>query len=154
VSTIALPPLPARAGPHRPVGLRVLMLFGALFAAGTPVLLSLAALGVGEFRIGPRVVDAATWLRVAAPLFALAGLLFAATSYGIARRRAWSRRPLLALWPAIAAYAAAGFALGAVRRPELLQALADAAVLGAASYWYLYRKRNVRAYFQALRTRP
>ena len=133
------------------MGLRVIMGFGAIFAAATPVVLLMAAVGVGDFSVAGRELPSHQWLRVAGPTFALAGVLFAAASYGISRGRGWARVPLMALWPMLAGMAFLGYSRGTLWPRAVAQTVAEAVFFFIVCYWYLYRKPNVRAYFDELR---
>lgn len=121
-----------------------------LFALGAVVLISLAAMGVGAFRIGERAVGPREWLRVAGPLFFATGCLMAAVAYDFRTAKRWSRRVVMGLWGIVAGYGLVAGLLGMVPRATMWRAVIEAAILGAVSAWYFYLKPNVVEYFRQM----
>jgi hypothetical protein len=113
------------------------------------VILALAVLGYGRFSLnGGEVTGPELLRRTGLQFFVLAGCLFA-SSYGVAMKRTWARRPMMLFW-FIALTWGVGSAIGdgdlAGQSPWLLTWL----VMTGCAWLYLYEKANVIAYFRAL----
>jgi len=85
-------------------------------------------------------------------VFFLIGGLLAAIGLGLWRERAWTRPLMMAYWPlsAVLTYAPAW---SGGRATDLSGLLVFNAIVAALAWWYLYRKNNVVAYYQALERR-
>ena len=143
----------ARSRLKMPLLMKVGMGLAALFPIGAVILLALAALGIGSFRIGNRPVAPGEWLRLAGPLFVVTGALMAAVAYACWKEKPWSRHLALAHWAVVGLYALLLGLSGQLPRYLMWRALIETGVLGAFALWYFYAKRNVVEYFRALRAR-
>jgi O-antigen/teichoic acid export membrane protein len=131
--------------------LLVLGQLGTAFAGGLfLLLLALAPFDVGSYTIGDEQVSGPEFLRRAGLLFGAIGALLAAISVGLFRGRAWAR-PLMMIYWAVTAVAlvAASWVDSADDPADLVGGLVVTAVAAGIAWWYLYRKPNVVAYFDA-----
>jgi uncharacterized membrane protein HdeD (DUF308 family) len=121
------------------------------FMAGIFLLfLPMASFNVGSYSIGDQQMDGHDFVRHGGALaFGLVGLAFGVIAYGLWRDRPWTRPLMLAYWPVVAAVLVAV----AWNDPDFAENVAVACVSGvietAVAGWYLYRKANVVAYFEA-----
>ena len=138
-----------------PRGLRAVRVAVTVLAPVFALALLAAALDVVPRRIGysvgGRAVSRGEWLRVAAPLFALSALWFGAAAVGMWRGRRWARGCIVGAFATVLVYALGGLLAGTMPPALAWRAVAEAGVIGAAAWWYLYRKANVAAYFDGLR---
>lgn len=91
------------------------------------------------------------WLHLAAPLVAVIGIWMALVSYGLARRKTWSRHLVIAMFSLIIFYGSILGALHLIHQPIMWRAIANGTLAGGASVWYFYFKPNVAAYFRELK---
>jgi hypothetical protein len=116
--------------------------------SGTAFLLSLlfAPFDLGTYTIGEDVVSGPEFLRRAGVMFVLSGGLLVAIGVGLWRVRQWVRPLMIGywlLWPLLAlADAESGV-------EDVVGAFVFAALAAGIAVWYLYRKSNVRTYFEA-----
>lgn len=125
--------------------MRAAAFIGAI-AAGLTLMPLLGA--EGEYTINRRLVSREEFLARAVPIMAAWAVVLLAFAWAVWRRRAWARPVALGFWPL---YAIFGWRIG---QPSRAGAVAFSLVsLGmlAVTAWYLYRKPNVRAYYDALR---
>lgn len=130
--------------------MQVGMWFATTFAVAFPMLLVLMLLSVLPPTIGGEPVELIEWLRVSAPLYALASGLLGTVAYAIHQGKRWSRGMVIILWISVLAYNVVAGVLGAVPNFEAWRAIGFCLVVGASSVWYFYFKRNVVAYFELL----
>jgi hypothetical protein len=133
-----------------PFLIRVLIWFAALAAAGMYLSILLTILDIGPHTMGGERVARSEWLRIAAPLVAVIGILMAFIAYGFATQKHWSRHVVIAMFVLIVLYASVLGALNLIHRAIMWRAIINALVFGAASAWYFYLKPNVAAYFREL----
>ena len=136
----------------KPLLMRLGAAFAVLYCAGAVLLVIFAFAGKTPYIIDGREVSRDDWLRLAMPLFAITIVLMAAIAYALLRERPWSRHVVLLHWTAVGGYGLLLLALGAVQTALAARVVAEAGVAGAFSAWYFYRKRNVVAYFDSLRS--
>jgi amino acid permease len=134
----------------QPFGVRILSWFATLASAGMFVSIALAVLDIGPHLMGGEKVTRSEWLRVAAPLVAVIGCLMASLAYGLAKRKAWSRHVVVAIFVLIIVYASTLGALNVLRHSIMWRAIVDASLSGCVSAWYFYFKPNVAEYFRKL----
>jgi hypothetical protein len=115
------------------------------------VSIALAIFDIGPHLMGGERVTRSEWLHIPAPLVAVIGCLMASISYGLAARKAWSRRLVMAIFVLIIVYASALGALNVLPHTIMWRAIVDASLFGCASAWYFYFKPNVAEYFRKLR---
>lgn len=135
---------------HQPLLIRFLTWFAALASAGMFLSIVLAIAGIGPTLMGGEHVPREQWLRVAAPLVAVTGILMALIAWGLARQRRWSRHLVIAMFALIACYAVAIRITNEIPERMMWRAMINAAVFGSVSTWYFYFKPNVAAYFRQL----
>ena len=133
-----------------PFLIRVFTWFAAFAAAGMYLSILLAILDIGPHIMGGERVTREEWLRIAAPLVAVIGVLMACIAYGFATRKHWSRHVVIAIFVLIVLYASVLGALNLIHRAIMWRAIINASVFGGASAWYFYFKPNVAAYFREL----
>jgi len=133
--------------------IRVGMWFATTFAVAFPIMLVLMLLSVLPSTIGGEPVELVEWLRVSAPLYALASGLLAAVAYAIHKGKRWSRELVVMLWIAVLAYNAVTGLMGAVPKFEAWRAIGFCVILGTSSIWYFYFKSSVVAYYDGLAKR-
>lgn len=134
----------------QPLGIRILSWFAALASAGMFVSIALAILDIGPHLMGGEKVTRSEWLHIAALLVGVVGCLMASIAYGLAARKAWSRHLMMAIFVLIIVYASALGVLNVLRHTITWRAIINASLLGCASVWYFYFKRNVAEYFRRL----
>ena len=140
-------------GPVRvPLLMRLGAAFAVLYCAGAVLLVGFAFGGMTPYIIDGREVSREDWLQLAVPLFAVTIVLMAAIAYALLRERPWSRHVVMMHWATVGGYGLLLLFLGAVERALAARVVAEAAVAGVFFAWYFYRKRNVVAYFNSLRT--
>jgi hypothetical protein len=137
----------------QPFAIRVLTWFAALASAGMYLSILLAILDIGPHMMGGQHVTRAEWLRIAAPLVAVIGILMAFIAYGFAGQKPWSRHVVIAMFVLIVVYASILGALNMVHHAIMWRAIINASAFGGASVWYFYFKPNVAAYFCELTNR-
>jgi hypothetical protein len=137
----------------QPVLIRILAWFAALASAGMYLSIVLAILRVGPHMMGGERVTREEWLRIAAPLVAVIGVLMACISYGFAAKKAWSRHVVLVMFGLIVVYAMSLGALTMIHRAIMWRAIINGTLFGCASVWYFYFKPNVAAYLRELTNR-
>lgn len=119
----------------------------SLFAAGIILLLLISApFDVGSYSINGQPVSGPEFLRRAGWLFGVVAVVLGAIGIGLLIERPWSRQLMLAYWLLIPL----ALLLDDDVTAEELFAMSFFTALGAGiAWWYLYRKTNVRAYFEA-----
>jgi hypothetical protein len=135
----------------QPFGIRILIWFAGLAAAGMYLSILLAILDVGPHIMGGERVTRIEWLHIAAPLVAVIGVLMAFISYGFATHKHWSRHLVIAMFALIVVYATSLGALNLLHHAIMWRAIINASVFGCASAWYFYFKPNVASYFRELK---
>jgi len=137
----------------QPFAIRILIWFAALASAGMYLSILFAVLGIGPTMMGGERVPRSEWLRIAAPLVAVIGVLMALISYGLATRKRWSRHIVMTMFALIFVYASVLGAMNLIHRAIMWRAIINATLFGCASAWYFYLKPNVAAYFRELSKR-
>jgi hypothetical protein len=137
----------------RPFLIRILAGFAALASAGMYLSIVLAILRVGPHMMGSERVTREEWLRIAAPLVAVIGVLMGWISYGFAAKKAWSRHVVLAMFGLIVVYAMSLGALNMTHHAMMWRAIINGTLFGNASVWYFYFRPNVTEYFRTLANR-
>ena len=137
----------------QPVAIRVFSWFAALAAAGMYLSILLTLCDIGPHIIGGERVTRTEWLRIAAPLVAVIGVLMALIAFGFAAQKPWSRHLVITIFILIIVYASILGAVDLIHHAIMWRALINAAVFGSISVWYLYFKPNVAAYFRELSDR-
>ena len=107
--------------------------------------LLLAPFGVGTYTIGEELVSGPEFLRRAGWLFGAIGCLLLAIGVALWKEWPWARPLMVAYWGAVGLVSFAGPGAAA---SDVLGGLLFAVLGGTAAAWYLYRKPNVRAYFE------
>jgi hypothetical protein len=127
--------------------------FGASFGGVVFLgLLLLAPFDVGSFFIAGEQMSGPEFLVRAGWVFLLIGGLLAVIGLGLWRERAWARPLMMAYWPMSAVLASVPtWSEGSMT--DLTGLLAFTTIAAAVAWWYLYRKDNVVAYFNALNRR-
>lgn len=115
--------------------------------------LLLVLLKIGPVVMGGERVTRTEWLRTAAPLVAVIGILMALICYSLAFGKPWSRHVVIAMFTLIIVYASILGALNVIRHVIMWRAVVDAAISGGLSAWYFYFKPNVAEYFRELKDR-
>jgi len=138
---------------RQPFLIRILAWFAALAAVGMYLSIMLAIFDIGPHIMGGERVTREEWLRIAAPLVAVIGVLMACISYGFATEKAWSRHVVIAMFALIVLYALSLGALNLIHRAIMWRAIINGTLFGGASVWYFYFKPNVAAYFRELANR-
>jgi hypothetical protein len=133
--------------------IRILAWFAGLSSAAMYLSILLAILGVGPTIMGGERVTRSEWLHIAAPLVAVIGVLMALISFGLARRKPWSRHLVITIFALIFVYASALGALNLIHRAVMWRAITNAIASGSVAAWYFYLKPNVVAYFRGLKGR-
>jgi hypothetical protein len=127
--------------------------FAALASAGMYLSIVIAILDIGPHIMSGERVTREEWLRVAAPLVAVIGVLMACISYSFATQKHWSRHIVIAMFALIVVYASVLGALNLMHRAIMWRAIINASLSGVASVWYFYFKPNVASYFRELANR-
>jgi hypothetical protein len=136
-----------------PFAIRILTWFAALASVGMYLSILLAVLDIGPHIMGGERVTRTEWLRIAAPLVAVIGILMALISYGFATQKYWSRHLVIAVFVLIVVYASILGAVNLIHHAIMWRAIINGTVFGGASVWYFYFKPNVAAYFRELTNR-
>ena len=105
-----------------------------------------APFDAGSFSIDGESVSGPEFLRRAGWLFAIVGGILVAIGVGLWRNHTWVRRVMLAYWVVVPLIASAD---GSSSTEDFVVAVVLAILCGGIAGWYLYRKPNVRAYFEA-----
>ena len=134
----------------QPFAIRILTWFAGLASAGMYLSIFLVFLNIGSARMGGEHVTRAEWLRIAAPLVGVIGILMALVCYALAFRRPWSRHVVIAMFGLIIVYATILGTGNLLRHSIMWRALINATALGCLSCWYFYLKPNVTRYFRKL----
>jgi hypothetical protein len=134
----------------QPFLIRVLTWFAGLASVGMYVSIVLAILDIGPHIMGGERVTREEWLRIAAPLVAVIGILMALISYGLANRKHWARHVVIAMFALIVVYASILGALNLIHHAIMWRAIINGTLAGGASAWYFYFKPNVAEYFREL----
>jgi hypothetical protein len=137
----------------QPFAIRVLTWFAALASVGMYLSILLAILDIGPHIMGGEPVTRTEWLRIAAPLVAVIGILMAFIAYGFAGQKSWSRHLVIAMFILIIVYASILGTLNLIHHAIMWRAIINGTVFGGASVWYFYFKPNVAAYFRELANR-
>ena len=133
---------------HRKPLLLVLGQFGSFFVGALFTLLSLLApFDIGSFSIEGETVSGPEFLQRGGWLMALIGIVLLAIGVGIWREREWARFLMVAFW---FSYVLAGLMEIHGDLVNVISACIGAAIGASVAGWYLYRKPNVRAYYDAL----
>lgn len=120
------------------------------FTAGMIVLMGLmAVIGIGTYRINGQQVSPDEFLTRAMPLFLTVGAAVGTIAYGVWRDRAWARPLLLGFVLTITVAPVIMAALTGGNVAELLPSAVVMLLFTGFLAWYLYRKSNVVAYFDA-----
>ena len=135
---------------RRPFLIRAFIWFAGLASVAMYFSIFLALLDIGPHIMGGERVTREEWLRVAAPLVAVIGVLMACISYGLAKEKAWSRHLVTAMFALIVVYATTLGVLNLIHRAIMWRAIINASLSGVASVWYFYFKPNVAAYFRKI----
>lgn len=136
----------ARAQAPKPL-LLTLGQWGSLFAGPIFLLaLLLAPFDLGTFSIGDEVVSGPEFLRRGGWIFAVVGGLLLAIGVGLWRERPWARPLMVGYWLSFALLALTDAESGV---GDLAGAAAFGVVGAGVAAWYVYRKPNVRSYFEA-----
>lgn len=130
-----------------------LLVLGQWICSGVAPLMLLfvpmAAFDIGTYSIDNRPVSGPEFLRAGGPILVLLGGWLAAVAAGLWLDKPWSRWLMLAYWPLSSALM---IALG-WNEPQFVENTASACVFGAIAMslaaWYLYRRDNVVAYYDA-----
>jgi hypothetical protein len=133
-----------------PFAIRILLWLAALASAGMYLSILLVYSGIGPTLMGGEHVTRTEWLRIAAPLVAVIGILMALISYGFATQKPWSRHLVMTIFILIAVYAIVTGALSLILPIIMWRAIVNATVFGCVSAWYFYFKPNVAEYFRQL----
>ena len=111
----------------------------------------LGLVGRGDFKFNGQPADPARVMRYVWVLLP-PGLLAGPVAYGIRRERSWSRYAILLWWVAYGALFI-GFNLVVNTAQAAIEPTVNTLLGLGFSWWYLYRKANVVAYYDALETR-
>jgi hypothetical protein len=140
-----------------PRGLRIVRATVTLLAVGFAVALTVGVLDLAPryvgYSVGGRAVTRAVWLSAAAPLFAVSAVWFGMAASALWLGRVWSRVCILGAFGSVGVFALAMLWNHSIPRALALRGLAQALILGAVSWYYLYRSRAPARYFAALRDR-
>ena len=130
-----------------------LLLLGQLGASfGGVVFLSLLLLApfdLGSFHVNGEQMSGPEFLVRAGWVFLFLGGILAAIGFGLWRRRTWARPLMMAYWPVSVVLASAP-SRSERSTTGLTGLLAFSVMAAVVAWWYLYRKDNVVAWFQAL----
>jgi hypothetical protein len=137
----------------QPFAIRILTWFAGLASVGMYLSILLAICDIGPHIMGGERITREEWLRVAAPLVAVIGILMAFIAYGFASQNHWSRHLVIAMFGLIIVYASILGALNIIHHAIMWRAIINGAVFGGVSTWYFYLKPNVAAYFRELTQR-
>ncbi len=137
----------------QPAAIKILVWFAALACAGMFLSIPLVYFGIAPAMMGGEPVTRSEWLHIAAPLVAVIGILMALSSYGLATRKPWARRAVMAIPILIVSYAVAIGAPGWIKPVIMWRAVINGSILGCLSVWYFYFKPNVAKYFRELQDR-
>ena len=137
----------------QPFAIRILTWFTGLASAGMYLSILLVLLNIGPVVMGGERVTRTEWLRIAAPLVAVIGILMALICYSLAFGKPWSRHVVIAMFTLIIVYASILGALNVIHHAIMWRAIIDAAISGGLSAWYFYFKPNVAEYFRELKDR-
>lgn len=85
--------------------IRILISLAAVASVGMYLSILLAILDIGPHIMGGEHVTRSEWLHIAAPLFAVIGVLMGFISYGFAMQKPWSRHLVIAMFSLIIVYA-------------------------------------------------
>ena len=115
---------------------------GAIFV----FVVMLAPFDLGKFTINDEAMSGPEFLRHGGWLMGLLGGVLVGIGVGLLRRRAWARELMMLYW-----VASIGFAVFASTGDIGSMVGSVITMLGALAIagWYLYRKENVRAYFDS-----
>jgi hypothetical protein len=124
----------------------------SLFAAAIFLILLLAApFNAGWFTIDGQEVSGPEFLKRAGWLFVAIGVLLAVIGIGLLRDAPWSRPLMLVYWILIPLSL---FFSDPIEAADIVGVFFFTAFCGGIAWWYLYRKSNVRAYFEAREGAP
>ena len=132
----------------------LLLTLGCYASPGVGALCLLSVLsalsGSGTFVFNGQPVSSAEFLASAGVLFVSIGVVSIAIGVGLVRERTWSRWLIVLYW---ALSTAGAIGAGWARSGGAGAAMGVISVLPPAlfSYWYLFEKENVVAYYRALR---
>ena len=119
----------------------------SLFASAMILVLLLAApFDAGSFNINGQEVSGPEFLKQAGWLFGAVGVLLATIGIGLLRDAPWSRPLMLVYWLLIPLSLLLSDPIGAV---DIAGVSVFTALGAGVAWWYLYRKSNVRAYFES-----
>jgi hypothetical protein len=144
----------------RPALITVGMYLSGVFGAMCLIGLLLAVLNFGDFSVADEKVSGPVFLRQAGLILAIGGLLSVGAAASIAAQRPWSRYVMLFFWVcgAVSAFAQAwaeASTVSVAAAPLAAIAVTIPAILPIpVAWWYLFRKKNVVAYYRSLQLAP
>lgn len=142
---------------RKPFLLTCTMVFASLFAASGLIVLSIMMFVGGSgttYRIqGTNVSREEFMARSGAffAFFAIVVIFMGITAFGLYDERPWTRRLLAWYWPCVGVFVlAAPLTLSPMMRMETISVFLECAAMSLIGWWYLYRKRSVVGYYDAL----
>jgi hypothetical protein len=116
--------------------------------------LALAPFDVGSYSISGEVVSGPEFLRTAGILFAVHTANLLAVGIGLWQERSWTRPLMIGYWLTVLVADVAWIVGGTLTAIEGVGFAVEIAISMGLAAWYLYRKANVVAYYDALRRSP
>lgn len=123
-----------------------------LSAMGGGILLAvfaLAAVGRGQLTLLGEEVTGAEFMQRAGPTMGSEGILLALVAIGLSRNARWSRPLMLLVWVVPLVEGFVRLALGRLGNDLMLVPFTISLLVLPAAYAYLYRRDNVKRYFQS-----
>jgi hypothetical protein len=127
-----------------------------LGAAVVLLLLVLAPFDVGRYTIHDEPVSGPEFLHRAGLLFTTLGAVLVAIAVGLWKQREWSRPLMVLTWVVLGVGTLVSDLEPRADTAGLVGGMVTMLITAALAAWYLYRKRNVVAYYRAIerRSRP
>ena len=114
------------------------------------LLLALAPFDLGSYSISGEVVSGPEFVRRGGLLFGAAGVYQLVLAFGLWRERAWVRPLMVAYWVGFGALVLAVEPTPGGGPEDVVSGMSGVLLCAGIAAWYLYRKRNVAAYFRTL----
>jgi hypothetical protein len=132
-----------------PFGLEVLMALHGLTAFASALFIVAASVGLGSYRINSQPVPGLVFLKSFGLLMVLVGAVAAVVAYAFRVEKLWTRDLVFTAWAGVS---------GGIVVWNLLRGQSGTALKAACNFgvyigvlaWYLFRRRVVREYYQAL----
>jgi hypothetical protein len=116
--------------------------------------LALAPFDIGSYSISGEAVSGPEFLRATGLLLAMQAANLLAVGIGLWQERSWTRPLMIAYWLTVLVADVAWIVGGTLTAIDGVGFAVEIAVSMGVAAWYLYRKTNVAAYYDALKRSP